>query len=193
LDFYINLAMVYYKGDINNNFMDKNTSSFTLYTSLIFIVLLSLAPTLVIAETGGTCECGGDKYSVVDKAACDDQASALGISCAFTPFDSGSTGGSGNTGSRGGTTVIENPLGQDDPRIIIGNIIRVVLGIVGSLALIIFIYGGLMWMTSSGNAERIKKGRDTLVWAAIGLMVIFGSYTVVNFVIQSITKPPTGG
>ena len=50
-----------------------------------------------------------------------------------------------------------------------------------------------MWMTSSGNTERIKKGRDTLVWATIGLMVIFGSYTVVNFVIQSITKPPTGG
>lgn len=118
------------------------------------------------------------------------------LTCMESSDSSGrSPGGSGGSSGRspggsGGSVVLEPPIPYaDDPRMIIGNVIKVVLGIVGSLALIIFIYGGLMWMTSSGNTERIKKGRDTLVWAAIGLMVIFGSYTVINFVIQSITKP----
>lgn len=88
-----------------------------------------------------------------------------------------------------GSICLENPLGNiSDPRVIVGLVIKVVLGIVGSLAMVIFIYGGLLWMTSSGNSETITKGRNTLLWAVIGLLVVFGSYTLVNFIIRSL--PP---
>lgn len=93
-----------------------------------------------------------------------------------------------STGGSGGTVKLDNPLNTNDPRVIIGNVIKVALGLVGSLALLLFIYGGLMWMTSAGNADRLKRGLDTLVWAAIGLIVILGSYTIVNFVIQNLPK-----
>lgn len=83
-------------------------------------------------------------------------------------------------------TTLPNPIGVDDPRIIVGNIIRLILGLVGSLALIFFIYGGLMWMTSAGNSDQVTKGRDTLVWATLGLIVIFASYTGVAFILQSL-------
>lgn len=83
---------------------------------------------------------------------------------------------------------IQNPLGIDDPREIIGNVIRAILGIVGSLALAIFIFGGFTWVTSAGNDEKIKKGKEMITWAAFGLVVIFLSYALVTFVIGAITK-----
>ncbi len=84
------------------------------------------------------------------------------------------------------TVSLTNPLGKDqtDIPVLIGKVIKAVLGIVGSLALVMFIYGGITWMTSAGNAEKVQKGKDTLVWAAIGLVIIFASYALVRFVIQ---------
>lgn len=89
-----------------------------------------------------------------------------------------------------GQTVVTlpNPIGESDPRIIVGNVIKVVLGLVGSLALVLFIYGGVVMMTSAGNSDRVATGRNTLVWATIGLLVIFSSYTIVGFIIRSIPK-----
>ncbi len=74
---------------------------------------------------------------------------------------------------------------------LIGRIISAVLGIVGSIALLMFIYGGFMWLTSGGITEKITKGKQVLVWAAIGLVVIFLSYTLVNFVIKGLASSST--
>ena len=91
---------------------------------------------------------------------------------------------------------LPNPLGTGltDPRAVVGNIIKALLGIVGSLALAVFIFGGFMWVTSAGNEEKVKKGKDMLMWAAFGLAVIFASYALVTFVIDALTgggTPPT--
>ncbi|MCK4968358.1 MAG: TrbC/VirB2 family protein [Candidatus Aenigmarchaeota archaeon] len=72
----------------------------------------------------------------------------------------------------------------------VGAIIKIILGVVGALALVMVIYGGFMWMTSGGKADQVKKGKDTLVWAVAGLALIFFSYVLVNFVITAMT---TGG
>lgn len=82
---------------------------------------------------------------------------------------------------------IPNPLGTgdeaSDPRLLLGRIISAVLGIVGSLALAIFIYGGFTWMTSAGNQDRVKKGKDMIIWAVLGLAIIFTSYAIISFLI----------
>jgi len=82
---------------------------------------------------------------------------------------------------------LDNPLGdtKDIPSLI-GNVISAVLGIVGSLALVMFIYGGVIWMTAAGNEQSVTKGRNILMWAALGLVVIFSSYALTRFVIQAI-------
>ncbi|MFA6994999.1 MAG: pilin [Patescibacteria group bacterium] len=85
----------------------------------------------------------------------------------------------------GGTCTLGNPLGIDSPQELIGRIITSVMGVVGSLALLMFIYGGLTWMTSSGSAEKVKKGRDIILWSAVGLVVIFMSYALVRFVLST--------
>jgi hypothetical protein len=86
------------------------------------------------------------------------------------------------------TVKLDNPLSVDSPTILIGRIIDSILGIVGSLALLMFVFGGLTWMTSSGNQEKVKKGRDIIVWSAIGLAIIFMSYALTRFVLSTITK-----
>jgi len=82
---------------------------------------------------------------------------------------------------------MDNPISSvSSPQILIGKIINAILGVVGSIALIMFIYGGFTWMTAGGNAEGTKKGREIIVWSALGLAVIFLSYGLVKFLILSI-------
>ena len=88
----------------------------------------------------------------------------------------------------GSTDCLTNPLGSiTSPQALIGRIINSVLGVVGSIALLMFVYGGLTWMTSAGSQEKVKKGRDTLLWAAIGLVVVFSAYALTKVIITSVT------
>lgn len=89
---------------------------------------------------------------------------------------------------------ITNPIGITDPRQIIGNIIKAILSIVGSLALLMFVYGGVLWITSFGEAKRIEKGKTIITWAVLGLALIAAAYVIVNAVIQGLTTgSATGG
>jgi amino acid transporter len=82
---------------------------------------------------------------------------------------------------------IPNPLKDiTTPELFIGQIIKAVLGVVGSLALLMFVYGGFLMLTAAGKAEKWKKGTDVLVWAIIGLVIIFTAYALVSFVITSL-------
>ncbi len=92
-------------------------------------------------------------------------------------------------GCPSGQCELTNPLGDiDTPQKLIGKVINSVLGIVGSLALLMFVYGGLTWMTSSGNQEKVKKGKDIIVWSAIGLAIIFSAYGLTRVLIEGVTK-----
>jgi len=57
-----------------------------------------------------------------------------------------------------------------------------IFGIVGALALLFFIYGGFTWILSQGNPEKVKKGRDIVFAAVIGLIIVFGAYILVQFI-----------
>jgi fumarate reductase subunit D len=81
---------------------------------------------------------------------------------------------------------LPNPLGISDVNQFIARVINFVLGLIGSVSLLMFIYGGLTWMTSAGAADKIKKGRDIIVWSVIGLAIVFTAYIMVKFVIQSL-------
>ena len=88
-----------------------------------------------------------------------------------------------------GEVCLPNPLGTGNPtpQILLGKIISNILGVVGSLALVMFIYGGVTWMLSAGNQERVTKGKQILIWATIGIVVIFTAYALVKFVLTTVT------
>lgn len=63
------------------------------------------------------------------------------------------------------------------------NIIILILGISGSIALLMFVYGGFNWVFAQGRSEYIQTGKDTMKHAIIGLAIIFGAYSIINFLI----------
>jgi len=68
------------------------------------------------------------------------------------------------------------------------NIINWVLGFLGIAAVILIIYGGILWMTSMGDDKGAKKGKEVIMNAVIGLAIILGAYVIVNFVITALIK-----
>ncbi len=84
----------------------------------------------------------------------------------------------------GGTN--EAPAGVTSVPALIANIIKTILGVIGAVALFMFVWGGFGWLTSGGNPDKVKQGKDTLVWATIGLLVIFASYTLVDVVFRAL-------
>jgi hypothetical protein len=106
------------------------------------------------------------------------------------------TGGGTTTPSTGGGTVsLESvsPVGNVTIPEIIGRIIKAVLGTVGAFALLMFVYGGILMLTSGGKSDQINKGKQVLVWAVLGLAVILGSYALTNTVIQGLIGGGTTG
>ncbi len=54
------------------------------------------------------------------------------------------------------------------------------------------IYAGFLYMTSQGNMEQLKKARGMMVNAAIGLIIIFASYAITTFVVNSALQATIG-
>ncbi len=75
---------------------------------------------------------------------------------------------------------LENPIEATDVPTLLGTIIKAALGVVGSLTLLMLVWGGFQWLTSAGNAERVKKGTQTMVWAVVGVVLVFTSYLILS-------------
>ena len=65
------------------------------------------------------------------------------------------------------------------------NVSQLILGIVGSLALLMFIIGGLMFLVSGGNSQTVETGKKILIGAVIGLAIVFASYLIIQFSMQA--------
>jgi hypothetical protein len=69
--------------------------------------------------------------------------------------------------------------------IVIGiRVTEIILGVCGSIALLAFVAGGFMMVMSAGNPDLVKRGKDTIIGAVIGLIIIFTSYLIIQFVIE---------
>lgn len=81
-----------------------------------------------------------------------------------------------------GSVCLENPLIGDvtSAKVIIGTLIKGVLAILGSITLFMLIWGGFQWLTSAGSSEKVQKGTSTMLWALIGLVVIFSAYILIS-------------
>lgn len=68
----------------------------------------------------------------------------------------------------------------------IQTIINAVIGILGLVCVIIIIIGGVNYMTSSGDAGKVKKAKDTILYGLIGLIICVLAFAIVNFVLANI-------
>lgn len=63
------------------------------------------------------------------------------------------------------------------------NLINIIIGLASIITVIFIVIGGINFMTSTGDAGKIKKAKDTILYAAIGLVICMISAVVVNWVI----------
>ncbi len=85
-------------------------------------------------------------------------------------------------------------LSATDPKIIIGNIIRTALGVVGIILVCVIVYGGFVWMTAAGRPDQVDKAKKILINAVIGLVIILLSWSIATFIVSSLTNATgTGG
>lgn len=72
------------------------------------------------------------------------------------------------------------------------NAINFLLKVSGSLALIMFVYGGLLFVLSQGKSASVEKGKNILIGATIGLLIVLGSYLIVSVILAVATDNSMG-
>lgn len=71
-----------------------------------------------------------------------------------------------------------------DPRTIVAEIIRMVLGFIGTIFFVLTLYAGYLWMTAAGNEEQVTKAKTLLFQATVGLIIILMAFAITSFAIR---------
>lgn len=89
-------------------------------------------------------------------------------------------------GASAGTTGCTPPAGSPDINKSIATIVNLLSVVVGVVAVIMIIIGGLKFVTASGDSNNITSARNTILYAVVGLVVVAMAQIVVHFVLDRI-------
>ncbi len=84
-------------------------------------------------------------------------------------------------------------LGTRDPRETVALVIRIIMGFLGTIAIVIILLGGFKWMTAGGNDEKVTEARKLITAGIIGLIIILSAYAITNFVITQLMTATNAG
>jgi len=68
----------------------------------------------------------------------------------------------------------------------IGNVIQILIFIIGGVSVLIIIIGGLMYVLSGGDPNNTARAKDAILYAIIGLVVAVVAQGIVTFIIGRI-------
>ena len=85
-----------------------------------------------------------------------------------------------------GTTTANLPIAKSTVPTYIGQIINVVVAILGSILVALVIYGGVLYMTAAGNEKRVETGKTVLTYAVIGITIVFAAYIISRLVLTAV-------
>lgn len=95
---------------------------------------------------------------------------------AIDVFKDACSGGSGSTAVCGASTKDELPN-------IIKNVINLLFFVIGMIAVIMIVIGGIRYATSGGDSSQIQAAKNTVLYAVVGLVVAIMAFAIVNFVL----------
>src|SRR6056297_239750 len=79
-------------------------------------------------------------------------------------------------------------LSNQDPRQTVANIINVILGFLGILAVILILVGGFKWMTAAGNEDKVAEAKKIIVAGIIGLVIVLAAWGIASFVLNALVN-----
>ncbi len=69
---------------------------------------------------------------------------------------------------------------------ILNLIINVALGVIGFVAVVMIIMGGVQYTTSSGDAAKVTKAKNTIMYGVVGLVIALLAFAIVNFILTNV-------
>ncbi|NCU44436.1 hypothetical protein EOM71_02025, partial [Candidatus Falkowbacteria bacterium] len=75
-----------------------------------------------------------------------------------------------------GQTVYQSGEQPKDIRLVVGDIIKIILGLIGFILVILMIISGLQYMTAAGNKTKLDAAIARIKNAFIGLIIILVAY-----------------
>ena len=78
--------------------------------------------------------------------------------------------------------------GGGEPELLgtVKNVLNAVYFWVAIVTVIVIIIGGVKYMTSQGDAGKVKSAKDTILYAIIGLIVTLLAFAITNFILRSV-------
>lgn len=83
-------------------------------------------------------------------------------------------------------------LGTKDPAYIIFTIVNTSLIFLGMITIILILVAGFMWIFAGGEEDKIKKAKDILKGAVMGLVITLGSYGLAQYIFTAIRYATSG-
>lgn len=96
------------------------------------------------------------------------------------------------TGTAGGTGGAQSSklcgaAKTDDAPDIIKNVINTLLFVLGMIAVIMIVIGGIRYATSGGDSTQVQAAKNTILYAVVGVVVAIMSFAIVNFVLARLS------
>jgi hypothetical protein len=89
------------------------------------------------------------------------------------------------SGSNGGTCASSSS--SVNVQSIVDTIINVFSWVVGVISVIMIIFGGFKYITSSGSSEKVGSAKNTIIYALVGLIIVALAQVIVHFVLTKVT------
>lgn len=71
--------------------------------------------------------------------------------------------------------------------LVIGRIIRTILGLLGIIFLVLMVYAGFLWMTARGDSKKVDQAKQLITGAIIGVIIISSAYAITAWVLTAAT------
>jgi uncharacterized membrane protein YeaQ/YmgE (transglycosylase-associated protein family) len=68
----------------------------------------------------------------------------------------------------------------------VGNILKIVFGVIGAVALVVLLLASLKYVTSRGDPNEVAKAKNSIIYAVIGLVVVASAFAIVSFVVDKV-------
>ncbi len=81
---------------------------------------------------------------------------------------------------------IPNPIQSIEPGNLLADLINTLLVYGAIIAVLFIIFGGFRYIVSLGNPEGVEKARNTVLYAILGLIIMFLAYLVVAYLLADL-------
>jgi hypothetical protein len=80
----------------------------------------------------------------------------------------------------------ESLFGEDGSEGIFKKVVNIMLFVIGAVAVIMLIYGGVKYVLSGGAQDKVAEAKNTILYAIVGIVVAILAFAVVNFVVTGL-------